>query len=91
MAATAGARYPQRFMTIRASHRLGVSVKRFCYQKCRIYPHADQAAEKVLWTPEMAKVWGSKMYPRGPAIAYSASNRVGNFALGIDKDFFRSL
>ena len=39
----------------------------------------------------MAKFGGSKMYPHGSAIAYSASNRVGNFAFGIDKDFFRSL
>jgi hypothetical protein len=39
----------------------------------------------------MAKFGDSKMYPRGSAIAYSASNRVGDFALGIDKDFFRSL
>ena len=39
----------------------------------------------------MAKFGGSKMYPRGLAIAYSASNRVGTFALGIDKDFFRTL
>jgi hypothetical protein len=51
----------------------------------------DQAAEKVFRAPEMAKFGGSKMYPFGSAIAYSASNRVGNFALGIDKDFFRSL
>ena len=39
----------------------------------------------------MGKFGGSKMYPRDSAIAYSASNRVGNFALGIDNDFFRSL
>ncbi len=31
------------------------------------------------------------MYPRGSAIAYSASNRVDDLALGIDRDFFRSL
>jgi hypothetical protein len=31
------------------------------------------------------------MYPGGSEIAYRASNRVGNFELGIDKDFFRSL
>jgi hypothetical protein len=39
----------------------------------------------------MAKFGGSKMYPGDLAIAYSASNRVGDFELGIDKDFFRSL
>jgi hypothetical protein len=53
--------------------------------------HASQAAEKVSRAREMAKFGGSKMYPHGSAIAYSASNRVGNFAFGIDKDFFRSL
>ena len=31
------------------------------------------------------------MYLQGSAIAYSASNRVDDFALGIDRDFFRSL
>jgi len=31
------------------------------------------------------------MYPQGSAIADSASNRVNDFALGIDRDFFRSL
>jgi len=31
------------------------------------------------------------MYPRGSPNAYSASNRVRDFELGIDKDFFRSL
>jgi hypothetical protein len=39
----------------------------------------------------MAKFGGSKMYPRGSPNAYSASNRVRDFELGIDKDFFRSL
>src|SRR5579862_1180126 len=39
----------------------------------------------------MAKPGGSEMYPQGSAIAYSASNRVDDFALGIDRDFFRSL
>jgi hypothetical protein len=39
----------------------------------------------------MAKFGGGKMYPRGSPNAYSASNRVRDFELGIDKDFFRSL
>src|SRR5579862_6672416 len=54
-------------------------------------PHAHQAAEKVFLAREMAKSGGSEMYPQGSAIAYSASNRVDDFALGIDRDFFRSL
>jgi hypothetical protein len=54
-------------------------------------PHASQAAEKVFRAREMAKFGGSKMYPRGSPNAYSASNRVRDFELGIDKDFFRSL
>ena len=51
----------------------------------------SQAAEKVFLAREMAKSGGSEMYPQGSAIAYSASNRVDDFALGIDRDFFRSL
>ena len=39
----------------------------------------------------MAKFGGSKMYPRGPMIAHSASNCVADLPIGIDKDFFRSL
>jgi hypothetical protein len=39
----------------------------------------------------MAKFGGSKMYPRGPMIAHSASNCVADLSIGIDKDFFRSL
>jgi hypothetical protein len=53
--------------------------------------YAPQAAEKVFLAREMAKSGGSEMYPEGSAIAYSASNRVDDFALGIDRDFFRSL
>jgi hypothetical protein len=47
-----------------------------------------QAAEKVFLAREMAKSGGSEMYPQGSAIAYSASNRVDDFAFGIDRDFF---
>ena len=41
--------------------------------------HASQVAEKVFRTPERTKIGGSKMYPRGSANAYSASNCVANF------------
>jgi hypothetical protein len=51
----------------------------------------DQAAEKVFRAREMAKFGGSKLYPRGSPNAYTASNRVRDFELGLDKDFFRNL
>jgi hypothetical protein len=39
----------------------------------------------------MAKSGDSEMYLQSSVIAYSASNRVDDFALGIDRDFFGSL
>ena len=56
-----------------------------------VYRMLTQAAEKVFLAREMAKSGGSEMYPQGSAIAYGASNRVDDFAFGIDRDFFRSL
>jgi hypothetical protein len=43
-------------------------------------PHAYQAAEKVFRMPERARIGGSKMYPRGSANAFSASNCVAIFS-----------